>query len=100
MVWSGSFCWSDSGGGRGQDASSLGFSMNGINFDQLKGIFWLFENIKNDMIKKTILAPSVLYDDKHTLSKAYVDLEMGHEDGGVLDDGSHGDQITPNMLFK
>ena len=52
------------------------------------------------MIKKTILAPSVLYDDKHTLSKAYVDLEMGHEDGGVLDDGSHGDQITPNMLFK
>ena len=57
--------------------------MNGINFDQLEGIFWLFENIKNDMIKKTILAPSVLYD-KHILSKAYVDLEMGHEDGGVL----------------
>ena len=99
MVWSGSFCWSDSGGGRGQDASSLGFSMNGINFDQLEGIFWLFENIKYDMIKRTILAPSVLYD-KHVLSKAYVDLEMGHEDGGVLDDGSHGDQITPNMLFK
>ena len=99
MVWSGSFCWSDSGGGRGQDASSLGFSMNGINFDQLEGIFWLFENIKNDMIKKTILVPSVLYD-KYILSKAYVDLEMGHEDGGVLDDGSHGDQITPNMLFK
>ena len=59
----------------------------------------MFENIKYDMIKRTILAPSVLYD-KHVLSKAYVDLEMGHEDGGVLDDGSHGDQITPNMLFK
>ena len=28
------------------------------------------------------------------------DLEMGHEDGGVLHDGSHGDQISPNMLFK
>ena len=52
-----------------------------------------------DRIKRTILAPSVLYD-KHILSKACVDLEMGHEDGGVLDDGSHGDQITPNMLFK
>ena len=51
------------------------------------------------MITKTILAPSVLYD-KHILSKAYVDLEMGHEDGGVLHDGSHGDQISPNMLFK
>ena len=51
------------------------------------------------MIKKTILAPLVLYD-KHILSKAYVDLEMGHEDEGVLDDGSLGDQITPNMLFK
>ena len=99
MVWSGSFCWSDSGGGRGQDASSLGFSMNGINFDQLEGIFWLFENIKNDMIKKTILAASIFYD-KHILFKAYVDLEMGHEDGGVLHDGSHGDQISPNMLFK
>ena len=98
MVWSGSFCWSDSGGGRGQDASSLGFSMNGINFDQLEGIFCLFENIKNDLIKKTILAPSVLYD-KYIVQSMQTEKWV-YEDGGVLDDGSHGDQITPNMLFK